>query len=156
MRALSAHLRAAERHASAFRGRPHGNCASESAPPLYARRMEDAPHPSRLAAWVRALGVLAAAAEQQEAWLDSLGPVASWNVSELGLEFDDGRLLMEQWIDAGWLSPESRAPIEALDSMLEEMSGEGNAALWTREALSQHEAWRKVRTLAMSALCTFA
>jgi len=118
--------------------------------------MEDAPHPSRLAAWVRALGVLAAAAEQQEAWLDSLGPVASWNVSELGLEFDDGRLLMEQWIDAGWLAPESRAPIEALDSMLEEMSGEGNAALWTREALSQHEAWRKVRTLAMSVLCTIS
>lgn len=117
--------------------------------------MDDIPHRSRLAAWVRAIAVLDAPAENQEAWLDSLGPVASWNVGELGLEFDDGYLLMDQWVEAGWVAPASVPPIAALNSMLDEMSGEGNAALWTREALRRHEAWRKVRALALAALCTF-
>jgi hypothetical protein len=118
--------------------------------------VEDVPHPSRLAAWVRAIGVLASSSDQQSAWLDSLGPVASWNVGELGLEFDDGYLLMDQWMDAGWLSRKSLAPIAALNTMLDEMSGEGNAALWTRDALAQHQTWREVRELAMAVLITFA
>jgi len=118
--------------------------------------MDAVPHPSRHAAWVRAIAVLAASAEHQEAWLDSLGPVASWNVSELGLEFDDGYLLLDQWVEAGWVASAAVQPIAALNSMLDQMSGEGNAALWTREALRQHEAWRKVRTLAVAALYTFS
>lgn len=95
----------------------------------YALRMGSVPPPQLLAAWVRAIGVLAGPAELQEAWLDSLGPVASWNVSELGLEFDDGYLLMPQWIDAGWVPSDSTAAVEALNTMLESMSGQGNGAL---------------------------
>lgn len=114
--------------------------------------MDDVPHPSRLAAWVRSIGVLATSAERQAAWLDSLGPVASWNVNELGLEFDDGYLLMAQWVEAGWVPRESVPAINALNQTLDDMSGEGNATLWTREALAQHEAWRTVRTLAMTVL----
>lgn len=117
--------------------------------------MDSVPHPSRLAAWVRSIGVLAASAEHQAAWLDSLGPVASWNVGELGLEFDDGYLLMDQWVEAGWVARESVPSINALNETLDAMSGEGNAALWTREALIHHEAWRTVRTLAMAVLSTF-
>lgn len=104
---------------------------------------------------MRAIGVLATAAEQQAAWLDSLGPVASWNVGELGMEFDDGYLLMGQWVEAGWVPRESVPSINALNQALDEMSGEGNTALWTREALVQHEAWRTVRTLAMAVLTKF-
>ncbi|MER7609182.1 hypothetical protein [Nocardioides sp. NPDC127503] len=114
--------------------------------------MDDVPHPSRLAAWVRATGVLALSADQQAAWLDSLGPVASWNVGELGLEFDDGHRLLAQWVEAGWVDQKSLAPIAALNTQLDEMSGEPNPSLWTREALAQHQAWREVRELATAVL----
>ena len=119
---------------------------------VYDHRVEDVPHPSRLAAWVRAIGVLALPADQQAAWLDSLGTVASWNVSELGLEFDDGYLLLDQWVEAGWVDQKSLAPIAVLNTQLNEMSGEPNASLWTREALAQHQAWREVRELATAIL----
>lgn len=116
--------------------------------------MDNVSHASRLVAWVRSVGVLATSAEQQAAWLDSLGPVASWNVGELGMEFDDGYLLMDQWVEAGWVSRKSVPSINALNQTLDDMSGEGNEALWTREALKQHEAWRTVRALAMAVLTT--
>lgn len=61
-------------------------------------------------------------------------------MSELGLEFDDGYLMMDQWVEAGWVAPAAVPPTAALNEKLDEMSGEGNAALWTREALDQHEA----------------
>lgn len=118
--------------------------------------MDSLPHPSRLAAWVRAIGVLAASAEHQQAWLDSLGPVASWNVSELGLEFEDGYLLMGQWVEAGWIASVSVPAFHALNAALDHMSGQSNESLWTREALSNHRAWREVRALAMNALSTIA
>lgn len=123
---------------------------------VYARRVDDVPHPSRLAAWVRAVGVLALPADQQAAWLDSLGPVAAWNVGELGLEFDDGYVLLDQWVRAGWVDQKSLAPIAALNTRLDEMSGERNASLWTRQALAQHQAWREVRELATAVLITLA
>lgn len=66
------------------------------------------------------------------------------------MEFDDGYVLMNQWMDAGWIPRESVAPIEALNHMLDEMGGEANTALWTREALARHQAWRGVRELAMA------
>lgn len=118
--------------------------------------MDDVPHPSRLAAFVRAIGVLPTTSDQQSGWLDSLGPAASWNVDELGLEFDDGYLLADQWLEAGWLPEASRAPIAALNQTLDQMSGERNAALWTREALAHHQAWCEVRDLAFAVLVTLS
>lgn len=123
---------------------------------VYDHRVEDGLHPSRLAAWVRAIGVLALSADQQATWLDSLGPVAAWNVGELGLEFDDGYVLLDQWVRAGWVDQKSLAPIAALNTRLDEMSGERNASLWTRPALAQHQAWREVRELATAVLITLA
>lgn len=114
--------------------------------------MDGVPHPTLLAGWVRAIGVLAAAPELQEVWLDSLEPVASWNMTELALEFEEGCLLMPQWVRAGWVAPASIAAVEALNAIFDEMSGEGNAALWTRMALRNHEAWRRVRARAMGVL----
>ena len=72
------------------------------------------------------------------------------------MEFEDGYLLADQWTRAGWLPETSRAPIAALNEMLDQMSGEGNAALWTREALAQHQAWRDVRDLALAILATLS
>jgi len=118
--------------------------------------MDEVLHPSRLAAWVRAIGVLAASPDLQAIWLDSLGAVASWNVGELGLEFDDGYLLLNQWVEAGWVEPAAVPSITALNKKPDEISGEGNAALWTREALDKHQAWQEVRTLAMVALTASA
>lgn len=121
---------------------------------VYDRRVQDVPHPSRLAAWVRAIGVLALPVDQQATWLDSLGPVAAWNVGELGLEFDHGYLLLDQWVEAGWVDQKSLVPIAALNTRLDEMSGERNAALWTRQALAEHQAWRDVRELATAVVIT--
>lgn len=123
---------------------------------VYDHRVEEVPHPSRLAAWVRAVGVLALPAEQQATWLDSLGPVAAWNVGELGLEFDDGYALLDQWVRVGWVDQKSLAPIAALNTRLDEMGGERNVSLWTRQALAQHQAWREVRELATAVLITLA
>lgn len=129
---------------------------SSSRRSAYDHRVEDVPYPSRLAAWVRAIGILALPADQQATWLDSLGPVAAWNIDELGLEFDDGYVLLDQWIKAGWVDQKSLVPIAALNTRLDEMSGERNAALWTRQALAQHQAWREIRELATAVLITLA
>lgn len=137
-------------------GVTHGLRNASNRGSVYDRRVEDVPHPSRLAAWVRAVGVLALPADQQATWLDSLGPVAAWNVGELGLEFDDGYVLLDQWVRAGWVDQKSLVPIAALNTRLDEMSGERNAALWTRQALAQHQAWREIRELATAVLVTIA
>lgn len=105
---------------------------------------------------MRAVGVLALPADQQATWLDLLGPAADWNVGELGLEFDDGYALLDQWVRAGWVDQSSLGLIAALNTRLEEMSGERNASLWTRQALAQHQAWREVRELATAVLITLA
>lgn len=70
------------------------------------------------------------------------------------LEFDDGYRLVDQWVREGWVARASLATINALNEILDEMSGETNAALWTREALDQHAAWREVRRLALAVLIT--
>ena len=116
--------------------------------------METDTHPRSLASFVRAVGVLAASAEQQCAWLDSLVPAAAWSADELAMEFDDGFRLSEQWIRAGWLPEQSRVPMAALDEKLGAMSGPENGELWTRTALATHDAWQRVRVLATDVLMT--
>lgn len=94
-----------------------------------------------------ALGALAADAEEQ---LDRLGTM---HPDELGLDFDDARqLILGEDAVGGVLSPEAIDVLETLDSELEAMSGEHDAALWTADALRNSDRWRLVRDLAQRAL----
>lgn len=103
-----------------------------------------------------AVGVLALPADQQAVWLDSLGLVAAWNVGELGLASADGYFLLDQRVRAGWVDRKSLATIAAPNTRRDEVSGERNASLWTRQALAQHQAWREVRELATGVLIRLA
>jgi hypothetical protein len=110
----------------------------------------DAPHPKQLATFVRATAVLALTATQQEAWLASLNIQVP--VDELALEFEDGHLLLPQWVEAGWLPPEAVPAFFAVDSALTDMSGTQHADLWTVAALYDAPEWARVRELAGAVL----
>ncbi|GAB3952508.1 hypothetical protein GCM10027614_56280 [Micromonospora vulcania] len=110
----------------------------------------DAPHPKQLAAFVRATAVLALSPPQQVAWLESLEIQVS--VDELALEFEDGHLLLPQWVEAGWLPPDAGSAFSAVDEALTGMSGADHAELWTVAALHEAPAWARVRELAARVL----
>jgi hypothetical protein len=112
-------------------------------------------YPSRLAAFVRSIAVLALPAAGQEAWLETLGPVASWNVSELGLEFDDGFVMLRQWVEAGWVAEQARQAIEHLNQALDALSQGEYRTLWSRPALREAPEWESMRRLASAALMEF-
>jgi hypothetical protein len=112
-------------------------------------------YPSRLAAFVRSIAVLALPASGQEAWLETLGPVASWNVSELGLEFDDGFVMLPQWIEAGWVAERASQAIDQLNQALYALSQGEHRTLWSRSALHEAPEWEGVRRLASAALMEF-
>jgi hypothetical protein len=89
-------------------------------------------------------------ADQQIEWLDSMG----LPVDELALEFDDGRLLIGQFKELRWVPPDLEVVARPLDSLLAEMSGEHNAALWTEDGLRLAPEWAQVRGLARDVLFT--
>jgi hypothetical protein len=107
-------------------------------------------HPSSLGRFVRAIAVLALPAEGQLEYLVAVG--APENIDDIALEFDDGQLLAEQFVEAGWMSANSRARVADLNSLLDGMSGEDNAELWTALGLRGAEQWRRVRSLARGIL----
>ena len=113
-------------------------------------RHVDAPHPKQLATFVRATAVLALAAAQQETWLASLDIQVP--VDELALEFEDGHLLLPQWVDVGWLPADAVPAWNALDAALTAMSGAANGELWTLTALHQAPEWARIRELAVAVL----
>ena len=110
----------------------------------------EGPPPRSLANLVRAVAVLALPAEDQAAWVDSLGvgPV----VDELALELGDGALLAQQFVDAGWLGADVLSPLRALDALLKDMSGPDNASLWETSALDSLPQWAEVRERAKEVL----
>jgi len=110
----------------------------------------EAPHPKQLASFIRATALLALPAAEQAAWLESLA--IDVPVDELALEFEDGYLLLSQWVEAGWLPAESVAAFTAVNACLSCMSGQAHAQLWTTEALSRAPEWARVRDLASAAL----
>lgn len=110
----------------------------------------DAPHPKQLATFVRATAVLALGPTQQVAWLESLDIQVP--VDELALEFEDGHLLLAQWVEAGWLPPEAVPAFSAVDDALTGMSGAEHAELWTVTALHEAHEWARVRELATQVL----
>ncbi len=101
----------------------------------------------------KALEHLAADARAQERHLRELG---SWpSLDELALEFDDIEGTAGEAARLGRISPEACRRIEALDALLESMSGPGNGNLWSDSALSERAEWVTVRFLARLALDVF-
>jgi hypothetical protein len=110
----------------------------------------DGPSPRSLANLVRSVAILALPAADQAAWVETLGvgPV----VDELALELGDGALLARQFVDAGWLGGEVLLPLEALDALLEDMSGADNAPLWDVSSLGSSPRWAAAREQAKQVL----
>jgi hypothetical protein len=73
-------------------------------------------------------------------------------VDELPLSFEDGHLLLPQWVSAGWLPEEATPHFAAADAALSDRSGAEHAHLWTVEALCDAPEWAHVRKLAARAL----
>lgn len=90
---------------------------------------------------------LAAAPEEQEAYIRSLG--SSPSLDELALEFDD--MFGPSGTDPPAGPEEWQDALRRLDSLLTRMSGTANARLWVVDALSEPE-WAEVRSVARQAL----
>jgi len=99
----------------------------------------------------RTLANLAAAADKQLDYLKSVGDNAEC-VDELALEFHDDLLYLKQFIKQGRLSQEAAQAVSTVDDLLDRMSGEQNARLWTTDALVSASEWAEVRKLAADAL----
>ncbi len=98
----------------------------------------------------RALRNLAADADEQRRYLESLGtaPMAD----ELALEFDDFASRVVEAVRKGLLSRDTGDAINAIDAFLSSISGEANGSLWTVDALYTAPQWVQVRLLAAEAL----
>ena len=96
-----------------------------------------------------ALQALAATPEIQVARFPDFVVVAD----ELALDFDDALLMFRQ--GSPTLSPQQTAHLQALDTLLHEMSGAANASLWTLAALNTSPEWVTVRTHARELLVAF-
>ncbi len=109
-----------------------------------------------LVRFVRSIAVLALPAEGQLRWLNSLGlPGKAAVADELAHEFDDGFLLLSQFVERGWITGATVERLRELDSLLASMSGSENADLWDLSALESADMWRKVRDFAAGVLHTF-
>jgi|JI8StandDraft_1071087.scaffolds.fasta_scaffold57863_5 fermentation-respiration switch protein FrsA (DUF1100 family) len=110
----------------------------------------DGPTPRSLANLLRSVAILALPASDQTAWVESLGvgPV----VDELALELGDGARLADQFVAKGWLGSEALPPLQALDALLEDMSGPNNAHVWDVSALKSSPRWAEARVKAQEVL----
>lgn len=99
----------------------------------------------------RVVGVLALPAPDQAACLERMGvaPLAD----ELALELHDHVLLVDQFVEHGYLTPEDADGFRKLDGLLAQMSGPDKESLWTIDALKAAPEWASVRQEARSLLC---
>jgi hypothetical protein len=97
--------------------------------------------------------LLALPAEQQIEWVHFFVPVPTDEVDELALEFDAGRLLVDQFVERGWLGKEARDLIVELDAFLDQKSGNVDVGFWTFDGLREHPDWKKIRSMAFDVLC---
>jgi hypothetical protein len=100
------------------------------------------------ARFMRSVAMLAAPARTQARWLNSLGLGEAALSDELALEFEDGFLLLGQFVDAGWLAQEAAEVLQRIGDRLEAMSGQDNAAMWDVVALESAPDWNELRDLA--------
>jgi hypothetical protein len=98
------------------------------------------------AALVRAVRCLSQDADEQLHELRRLG--CSDVVDELALQFHDQAILADQLCSSEQITWEELDLVKRIDKMLEDMSGEANAALWTPLALRSSPLWVQVRLLA--------
>jgi hypothetical protein len=96
---------------------------------------------------VHALQALAAPAEEQLARC----PAFVVKADELALDYADALLLITDCPQVS-LTPEQQAALEAVDHLLDRMTGEKNEALWTEAALHTAPEWQEVRCLAREGL----
>jgi hypothetical protein len=97
-----------------------------------------------------ALQALALPADTQLLLLPGFVP----EVDELALSFDHW-LRMADTESGVRLSTAQRAALRAVEQLLDAMSGQGNAHLWTRAALKDGEPWSRLRQAADRALRSF-
>ena len=95
---------------------------------------------------LRAVRWLSQEADEQLAELRRLG--CPDVVDELALQFHDQAIMADQLHNLGGISREQLEVVRRIDKLLEDMSGEANAELWTVEALRTSPMWAQVRTLA--------
>ncbi|MCI0351749.1 MAG: hypothetical protein L0Z53_20200 [Acidobacteriales bacterium] len=108
------------------------------------------------------LEVLAADANQQLEYLRSLDTErktdelgSEYLVDELALEYNDTAILADQMLEEGIINNAQRDCVKALDGLLDRMSGQQNAHLWTAGALRSREEWSQVRASAGECLKLF-
>jgi hypothetical protein len=108
---------------------------------------------TRVAIMERLRHALQALAATPEAQAELLSEFAC-EADELALEFDN-------WLKeaiakyAAEMSAEQVASLEAVDRLLDEMSGRHRTDLWTETALRDDGRWSRVRSLAFTALERF-
>ncbi|MCY2966645.1 MAG: hypothetical protein NT069_23960 [Planctomycetota bacterium] len=69
-------------------------------------------------------------------------------IDELALQFYDQAVLADQLQSAGEITEEQLDVVRRIDEVLDAMSGEANADLWTAAALKTSPMWTRVRILA--------
>ncbi|WP_422344677.1 hypothetical protein [Parasphingorhabdus sp.] len=110
----------------------------------------------------QAISNLAANADEQHAYLESiLAPVSGYNDGrgygndELGLEFDDIFIAVDDVVHCSELSKDQLQATRLLDEHLGQLWGEQNADFWARDALWHDPRWQVVRDLAKKAKKVF-
>lgn len=98
----------------------------------------------------RAIQSLSNDADEQLAELRDLG--CAVGVDELALQFHDQAVLAIQLNELGEIIDEELETVRRIDSLLDRMSGEVNAHLWTSDALRTSPQWAQVRGLAQQFL----
>jgi hypothetical protein len=111
--------------------------------------------PHLFARFVRSVAVLALPATGQVAWLGSLGVDVGDCADELALEFDDGFVMLAQFLAVELISEAVACFVLRLDDALSAMSGPANSDLWTLAALETDPRWQQVRQLAQEVLFAF-
>jgi hypothetical protein len=102
-----------------------------------------------IAALLESLRVLAAPADQQLA----LYRQEMARADQLALDFADAFRLVCDCPQVR-LTPSQTRALQELDILLEEMTSQGDAQLWTTHALQESAAWTEVRAAAGRALRT--
>ncbi|MEU2393469.1 hypothetical protein [Streptomyces sp. NPDC007369] len=97
---------------------------------------------------IEALGVVAAAATAQVAWLEKYDVPPD----EIALGFDDAFRLAGQLVEDGQLSQAALPRLRMIDEVFSEMGRDAGADRWTRDALPTDAGWDRARRLAREVL----